>query len=226
MEKIKERPILFKSEMVMAILSGHKTMTRRVIKGVPHGDHFGKDIMDWALSSCYTDEEGKHHLKVQSDVDDNYRSELFCPQGKQGDLLWVKENCRFHSKYDDTSPSKIPVGEVLSYCADEDENVCFQGKVRPSIFMLRWASRITLEITNVRIERLQEISEEDAKKEGIIERPFCFQAKEKSPTFDTAKDAFQWLWDSINGTPREGGKDISWEANPFVWCISFKKVDS
>jgi hypothetical protein len=84
---------------------------------------------------------------------------------------------------------------------------------KPSIFMPRWASRITLEITNIRVERLQEITEEDAKAEGI-ENPF-FASDRYWPTF---KDRFETLWDSING------KTYPWSSNPWVWVIEFKKV--
>lgn len=218
----KEKPILFKAEMVRAILSGDKTMTRRVIKGVPRGDHFGKDIMDWALSSCYTDDEGRHHLKVQSDVDDNNHTELFCPQGKPGDLLWVRETWQRVYRYDD------------SYCiygADytEEEYINLQPW-KPSIHQFRDDSRILLKITNVRVERLQDISEGDATREGI-EKVGSFIPEWKdygndSLSFVFAVDSFRTLWDSINGKPRKDGVDISWRANPFVWVIEFEKLET
>lgn len=119
-----------------------------------------------------------------------------CPYGQVGDKLWVRES--FLIKHDYKTPKGFPYYKT-NFCDDKIT------KWKPSIFMPRWASRITLEITGIRVERLQEISEQDAKDEGI-----CFYD-------DNAVDVFRELWDSINAK-----RGYSWESNPFVWVIEFK----
>jgi len=261
---MRERPILFSASMVRAILSGHKTMTRRVIKGIPHGNHYGTDIMDWALSGCYTEKDGRHWLAVQSDVDGADTKEIFCPQGVVGDFLWVRETWKYFNWTEDGDP-------FIKYAADEKsilrkpseewsekvvdiwselslsenyniDQTAADRKWRPSIFMPRWASRTNLRITEVRVERLHDISEEDAMREGVPRNWFGTDYTEWSPDGDgyleqykdlppedepyfcDAITAFKSLWDSINGKPRKDGVDISWAANPFVWAISFEVI--
>lgn len=226
---VKEHPILFSTAMIRAIVAGEKKVTRRVVNPQPI-DHHWRYIPGYNLDSRLMDTTKGLCVKFTHWLDDRSDEPLWIksPYGKPGDILWVKENCRFHSKYDDTPPSEIPVGEVLSYCADEDENVSFQGKIRPSIFMLRWASRITLRITNVRVERLNDIGSSDAKQEGITDPWPEYVGVEPDGGPIVAWnyiDPFRKLWDSINGKPRKGGIDISWGANPFVWIIEFDKVD-
>lgn len=178
MSAIKERPILFKGEMVRAILAGRKTQTRRILKFDP------LDSYDFA--SC------QENLSR-------------CPYGQSGDRLWVKETFA-------TDGSGL-----LWWRADGDDQPK-AGPWKPSIFMPRWASRITLEIVAVRVERLQEISARDCFAEGI-ERP-------KFPNFgtdvtirDNARNDYRLLWESINGPS-------SWDRNDWVWCISFRKLEN
>jgi hypothetical protein len=198
---MKERPILFKAEMVRAILDGRKTQTRRLVKHVAMlGDSKG-----WC-AAAQAQEPGWVHI-----VGDYRR---FCPHGQPGDRLWVKETFRLSTTNDCAcyEPCNCKVGTPI-YRADfncsDDE-----GPWKPSIFMPRWASRITLEIVNVRVERLNAITEEDAQAEGCEPEDGCY-------TSDFALHgyvpAYRTLWESINGIG-------SWAINPFVWVIEFKKL--
>lgn len=195
---MRERPILFSAPMVRAILEGWKTQTRRVVK---NPDNFG----------CLTG-DCPHQLQEECDAALRER----CPYGLPGDLLWVRETCiispkRFDGVRSDSYNATDPDGDgrIVQYLAstpDTDAARDYGLKVTPSIFMPRWASRITLTITNVRVERLQDISRGDAMAEGC---PF--------PNMETGPDPRQWyaeLWDQINGIG-------AWESNPWVWVVSF-----
>lgn len=234
---MKERQILFSGPMVRAILDGRKTQTRRIVKQVPHWEHCGKDIMEWGLSDCYTEEDGTHWLDIQTDVDDNSHKEIFCPYGQPGDRLWVRETWTFGTgPVGDEPPG--PDNSAIIYRASWDVEVPetpLDGAWKPSIHMPRWASRITLEITGIRVERLNDISEGDAIDEGINSiRTHEFDRKhfpEWRKEFDNAiknrdkpligplpSTVFRSLWESINGPG-------SWDANPWVWVVEFRKVD-
>lgn len=206
----KERPILFNGEMVRAVLEGRKTQTRRIMKVQP-------DWKDARLSRIVdsTDRKivNKLHwvvMKDQHTIDTQRSSNAYftCPFGYVSDRLWVRET---FSQWDD--------GSVFRASNPECDGVT---KWTPSIHMPRWASRITLEITDIRVERLNDISEEDAAAEGC--RPYwdknnpIWDGKLELRPIKGASDAFQNLWESING---EG----SWEANPWVWVIEFKRVE-
>lgn len=184
---MKERPIVFSALMVRAILNGRKTQTRRIVKPQPK------------------------HRAIQSSKDGKWYDadcihpgiEMKCPYGIPGDQLWVKETffvraagrcCVYRASLDPTEAAGIGA---------------MYGGWKPSIFMPRKLSRITLEITGVRVERLWDISQEDAMAEGqpdiSEESPYC------------AKEWYSRLWESING------KD-SWAKNPWVWVIGFKRI--
>lgn len=230
---MKERPILFSDQMVRAILEGRKTQTRRIVKQVPHWQHCGKDIMEWGLSDCYTEEDGTHWLDIQTDVDDNSHNEIKCPFGQPGDRLWVRESFRFSSAHDHLPPSVVPVGDKVEYFADTTAHHYLDGKCRSSIHMPRWASRITLEITGIRVERLQEMRRDDAFSEGVEHvnpynvtnglppgMPACFKNYQKDNGWFAADPvaSFRSLWESINGPG-------SWDANPLVWVIEFRRIN-
>lgn len=197
---MKERPILFSAPMVRAILDDRKTQTRRIIKNIGIVPGIGEVL------------NGSDDAKEWPD---------FCPYGKQGDRLWVRETFNIN---DD--------GHYI-YAADlNDAGVTkWAAKWKPSIHMPRLASRITLEITGIRIDRLQDISEEDAIAEGISRVPF--RPCDGWPICDgymvgkddgvsglkhKAKVAYQELWESINGKG-------SWDLNPFVWVVEFKVLE-
>lgn len=197
------KPILFKDEMIRAILEGRKTQTRRVVKGAPVNmvRFIGADDKPTGeFGACLT-----HDLVINKHVR--------CPYGKPGDRLWVREN------FLQLMHGQVTDGRV-KYCASIDprstgtpKNDGYWWRKRPSIHMPRWASRITLEITDVRVERLQDISSADAKAEGVATpdlNDWCDDSKWVSQ--------FAWLWRSINGPD-------SWDANPWVWVVEFKRVD-
>lgn len=201
-DTVKTRPILFSGAMVRAILAGKKTQTRRVAKR-----REGQPAIAW------------------EDVE--------CPYGVPGDRLWVKETwCPLRKDYEAAPRSmKLPVdgdGVIPSYRADHSDSRGDGGPLewRPSIFMPRWASRITLELQAVRIERLQAISAEDSLAEGVPRMSecgceVCRRSAQICPA-DASEQimGFAHLWDSINAK-REG---CSWADNPFVWCLAFKVV--
>ncbi|WP_337047076.1 hypothetical protein [Serratia liquefaciens] len=200
---MKERPVIFNSEMVRAILSGRKTQTRRAISD----RHL--HLLDVAsqVGECYPLESGIDHANSQS----YYREH--CPFGQVGDLLWVREtwaeagaSAPDLTLYRANYPAHVPA----SY-----ENVPAAEEIRwrPSIHMPRWASRILLEITAVRVERLNSISEGDAKAEGY---PVGREVD------GGAHDPWLWfreLWDGIY-------PDNSFKVNPWVWVIEFKRVEA
>jgi len=191
---MKERPILFSDEMVRAILAGQKTQTRRIVKNV------------WG----YTFKGMDGHIARFGYADSILCVLRHCPQGIPGDRLWVRETWAAPGYLDHRKPSDIEDWNPILYRADGFIARQFEvgwswhafmfGRWRPSVFMPRWASRINLEIVNVRVERLQDISEEDAKAEG------CKGIKE-----------FRATWGRINAK-----RGYGWESNPYVWVIEFQ----
>ena len=226
MTATKERPILFSGPMVNAIMRGEKTQTRRAIKPQPaNGCRYEiNGAMNAALH--VSGQWGNHPTDPIRFVPPTPKSEdhrLPCPYGQPGDRLWVRETWQ-----------SVPYGPHRDWpgCPDtRPHGVCESNRAtvviwradgempgpeiwRPSIFMPRWASRLTLEITGVRVERLQAISEEDAAAEGCdggdpIGYPVvCPYARQ-----------YERLWEEINGAG-------SWNANPWVWVIEFRKIDA
>lgn len=257
---MKERPILFNGAMVRALLDGSKTQTRRLAKDIPYGPdcaHFEVEIMDWPLSGVYQDRTNTSldhwWLDLQCDVDDCSHSEIKCPFGQVGDQLWVRETWRTDDSLNDKAPSmfsKWPVkyeadGKRLAHGAFHGNT---KGKTRASMHMPRWASRIQLEITGVRVERLQDISEEDAKAEGVMQ----LDADGFERPIGRNKDGWK-LCPVCAGTGlhstlgANGGVNCdvdcvhcdtheklfkhlwnstggNWEDNPWVWVIEFKRA--
>ncbi|BDS19616.1 hypothetical protein KAM546c_08770 [Enterobacter roggenkampii] len=183
---MKERGMIFNGEMVRAILDGRKTQTRRPVK-VPHID---KDAM------C---ELSGNELAGEL-LAGNYRNS---PHGKPGDRIWVRETwARYNIDQD---------SHDMAYRATPPADWPEEGRWRPSIHMPRWASRLTLGITGVRVERLRDLSEDDAKSEGITP-----PSGGVLPGWEYRIN-FRDLWMSIYGAD-------NWEANPWVWVIEFKVV--
>jgi len=217
---MKDRPILFSAPMVRAILEGRKTMTRRVIKlkdltRHPDGDKWYKDrVWSWRVrSGAWTDHTHDSLLSL-------------CPHGQPGDRLWVRETWTYDNKeyvqtYKDEPWRGMPdIGTAEVYYRATERTPDAFPRWRPSIFMPRWASRITLEITNVRVERLNDISEEDAECEGISSSFGNWKNyTDQSVVCQTSKASFRTLWESINGPG-------SWDANPLVWVVEFKRSDN
>ena len=201
-----ERPILFSGPMVRAILTGAKTQTRRVVR-LPGGE-------PWRLG--HVDEDGACFSRANRTVMGREvvteSWEIPCPYGVPGERLWVREAFR----QGDGSMS-------VHYRADPDE--VSGGPWRPSIHMPRWASRLTLEITDVRVQRLTEISEADARAEGMefhdgggVGHSGWRHSREYGFVQETAVEAFRVAWRHIND------KRAPWPSNPWVWAITFRRL--
>lgn len=214
---MEEHPVFFTGPMINAILAGRKTQTRRVMKPQPNAVHGGEPY--WHI--------GGYRAWEYRETEDILRkggNPLPCPYGKPGDRLWVRE-----ATYAKPLPN-ILTGEATdsigaAYAADDEPVLDPKGfelawwyskAVCPSIHMPRWASRILLKVTSVRVERLQDISHDDAVAEGIEPKEFGFSVPGDSIVHG-AREAYCALWDQINGTG-------SWAANPWVWCVSFRRV--
>ena len=182
---MKERPMLFSAPMVRAILDGRKTVTRRIVKA--------RDL-EW--------------MDVHQGLREPENAER-CPYGQPGgDRLYVRETWAAPHAYDHLPPRLIPKDARIHYAATEDRGGLLW---RPSIHMPRWASRITLEVTGVRVERLHACNEVDAIAEGA---PWAACG---APQGGSHKAGFAQLWEQING-------DGSWEANPWLWVIEFRRL--
>lgn len=215
--EIKERPILFSGEMVKAIIAGNKTQTRRIVKPQPTGT-----------------------ISIKCGFVENYAGKMVfgfcnenlcwpCPYGRPGDKLWVRETWATSVACDDRPPSDMEkpgrgYGWPVWYAADGVVNTrradpvpqggikfTTMGKCRPSIFMPRWASRITLEISDIRVERLQTISDDDCIAEG------CMGDEVDGADQPLPIMCYKSIWEGING-------QNSWVENPWVWVILFRKI--
>lgn len=237
---MKERPIIFNEEMVRAILEGRKTQTRRPINPQPKPYH-DNSIM-WAGKSPMTFYESlscELPILWQRGSTNSSIAERTCPFGKVGDLLWVKETTiiapkRFNDGAGSNAVDKDGEKRLVQYVAtdtDTEASGWYGLKKTPSIHMPQWASRITLEITNIRVETVQDISEDDALKEGIefwedryfddaqdYYKDYLTMPHEEfnpRPHFTCPIRSFESLWDSIYH---------NWHKNPWVWMIEFKKL--
>lgn len=252
----KEHPILFSTAMVRATLDNRKTQTRRVIKPQPH---YADGVWSYSsnrpdrLGSCWKNGFNLSRLTVTREL---------CPHGKIGDRLWVREGwwdlgsvengkwvgrCSLHTvgpRYvaDCSDPFAEGIGGVVQPIKCHwKESKLFHAtwRKRPSIHMPKWACRLWLEITNIRVERVQNISEEDAIAEGLTEyfwpkdlpaeilartqgkrhwNHVIMKRGRKVNVWDSAIKAFRELWDDMNAKRGSG-----WEINPWVWVIEFKK---
>jgi hypothetical protein len=221
------RPILFSGPMVKAILDGRKGMTRRVVKPQPKATPYGFSFPGQGIKI-----QGERDSWILLDNEKHQRwIERCCPYGVPGDRLWVRESFLPCKGIGDRYPVQI---DLASYVCFRDGSQKFrsggsyyqepprEGPLswpsdvvwRPSIHMPRWASRLTLEITAVRVERLNAISEADAIAEGL--RPWTHRTEGAI----TARRQFVELWDTINDK-RPG---CSWESNPWVWVIAFRRL--
>lgn len=197
---MKERPILFSAPMVRAILDGSKTQTRRVYKNRKHPDT-GRD-----LAASELVREAQHVV------------DRICPYGQAGDRLWVKETW--------FEVGAIDPGLIV-YRADYPEGVSAEYQTVPlateikwksSLFMRRTASRVLLEIVGVRVERLQDISQADARAEGAPPSHYSFDVVSRQTGYaDFPRSWYAQLWDQINGAG-------SWNRNPWVWVVEFRRI--
>ncbi|EPF2286224.1 hypothetical protein ACSQ2S_003586 [Klebsiella oxytoca] len=208
---MKERGMIFNGEMVRAILDGRKTQTRRPVKFPVHDKNLGCELAGNELAG---------ELSAG-----NYLNSAF---GKPGDRIWVREAFRVHSRATDVATLVYKASERNSWTEQTHRvpvAVCNKPatpeKWTPSLHMPRWASRILLEITDVRVERLNSIHDVDAMREGIQNLTTCSHADFGIPGVVNAQHpvrTFQLLWESIYGAD-------SWKFNPWVWVIEFKRVE-
>ncbi|MEK0168894.1 hypothetical protein [Pseudescherichia vulneris] len=223
---MKKRGMIFNAEMVRAILDGRKTQTRRIIQSAAKNMQArGHEVISHRAPGDKWYGDYVYSMRDRSGVWQDFTNEQFlakCPFGQPGDRIWVREtwaeaggNAPELQLYRANYPDHVPSSYENLKSAEEI-------RWRPSIHMPRWASRITLEITDVRVERLSEISEADAAAEGVPpagdllpDYPGAYLTPKGD--FATAKVAFQRLWESIYG-------EDSWQANPWVWVIKFKQV--
>ncbi|WP_312112024.1 hypothetical protein [Pantoea septica] len=235
-----ERPIIFNADMVRAVLNGSKTQTRRVIQSAAKNMQArGHEVISHRAPGDKWYGDYVYSMRDRSGVWQDFTNEQFlakCPFGAVGDRLWVRETFATlePGSYEPVTPCD-GYAQVVRYAASDrlansDRDV--RGfNWRPSIHMPRWASRITLEITGVRVERLQDISHRDACREGLFREEYNWRENEfplddiayrTSPTaktrFSCPKQCFQELWESIY-------KPESWQANPWVWVIEFRRVE-
>ena len=222
------RPILMSGEMVRATLEGRKTQTRRVVtSGRYRLDGYSPTgrLVDYHGNGNTLGLEYTHDERGLWDGDSNPdgRSALIlpCPYGLPGDLMYVREAWHAHKLDDNLSPAELSPSSpsrIWWHADDSRDNADYIGKLRPSIHMPRWASRLTLVVEDIRVERLQEISEEDAVAEGAI----AYAERGEAPDPIGAAEpvyAFRELWDSLNAS-----RGYGWDANPWVWVVQFRPI--
>ena len=231
-----ERAIIFTGESIRAILEDRKTQTRRVIspQPSPHCAYVCKATNGWA----WTDGSTRDYDYFPKD-----REALTCPYGVPGDRLWVREGYALQASCDGDAPPfgkdrpiKFTGEDGLDWlqphyratdpppdlcCEEEGCKCCAEGEPgphwKPSIFMPRWASRIALELTYVRVQRVQEINEEDARAEGIDGHDALV-----GQIANPYRTAYADLWDAINAKREHGA--FAWDRNPWVWYLSFRRL--
>jgi len=221
---MKYRPIIFSGAMVRALLADTKTQTRRIVKPQPFNGRPDDEVRKQMIENGALGQDESLTDLLNGAIDHGFIPEAKCPYGQPGDRLWVREafgKVNMHSL-----SNNRPLFEQITYRAGKrvlaskdapsdfdmenwpvswvDDYKPTDGKWRPSIHMPRWASRITLEIISVRVERLRDISMQDVLAEG------CMLSTSKTEPLD-----YQNLWESINGSG-------SWDANPWVWVVEFR----
>ena len=221
---MKEKPILFSGPMVRALLAGTKKQTRRVVK--PEGAHHVFQFRGTTAAAGADEPTGEWGwCGSERVINDHIR----CPYGKPSDRLWVRETWSPDPPCDGAwaytawagcregqiagVPERFRHPEYCNYAADWPHEPIIWT---PSIHMPRWASRLTLEITDVRVERLQDINEHDAAAEGVA--TWAPGALSPDSLQADPSDQFRWLWGSINGP-------YSWDENPWVWVVEFTRID-
>lgn len=204
---VRDRPILFSAPMVRALLDGRKTQTRRIVKPQPKPSWRVEDWNDMDSGPCVL-------YSRPACLDGEFSSSVRCPYGRPGDRLWVRETWRVSCGLDDLTPKQIAreySGDMMSVRYDADGTeirppLLDWGKTRVSIHLPREYARITLALTDVRAERLRDISAQDCWAEGIPGSP------DVNPLHE-----YEEIWERINGAG-------SWKLNPLVWALTFKRV--
>lgn len=199
------KPITMTGDSPAKIIAGLKTMTRRLVKPQPDAIHDGEPY--WFVGGYRAGE-----YRATGNVLHKAANPIRCPYGKPGDKLWVKEKWGY---IDFENGADFNAAEsAIAYWAS-GEQIPIKNRWRHQRYMPRWASRIWLEITSVRMERLQDISNDDARAEGVLPA-YAGQCVSLGHPFN-ALPLFRELWGHINGSG-------SWDANPWVWVIGFKQI--
>ncbi|WP_236233240.1 hypothetical protein [Pseudomonas tohonis] len=201
---MRERPMIFCGYSVRSILADLKWATRRVVKGIDP-DRLGETMTraQWQ--------------QVNREMPEAFGATDFCPYGQPGDRLWVREAWAADAQLDSIPPRDLSQGEPILYQADgalrqTGCSMVAKGKQRPAMFMPRWASRILLEITSVRVERLHAITNDQCIAEG------CRGGHGSIPGYiynATPQEHFRHIWESVGG---------DYFANPWVWVVEFRRV--
>ncbi len=229
---MRERPIIFNGPMVQAVLAGDKTLTRRN-KGL---EYFSRPDNDPDCWWCARVADGHAYMVYKQSP---HERAVRCPYGQPGDRLWVREAYRFPASLDRLSPNDVgdkaldagystpwaPTQFEADGCRagawhgfDTPPTVTTPGKLRPGIHMPRWACRLVLEVTRVRVERLQAINHMDAIAEGVGLNPSAAEVTMITPAGDSLpRVLFRALWEQINGVG-------AWDANPWVWVVEFRRI--
>ncbi len=217
--------------MVRAILEGRKTQTRRIVK-LPHTNPLG----EWEPTTIGGENGGKtaagETVPLQGAIWHTRTADcLLCPHGQPGDRLWVRETCQADELDSGLDGVRYPADGGFRAIEDSSEAAGRWGELYayrgttgatvPAIHMPRWASRITLEITGVRAERLQNISESDARDEGVTIADHHMRGYCAGAYLPPGIRAFHDLWDSLNAARGHG-----WDTNPWVWVVEFRRIES
>jgi hypothetical protein len=248
---MKERPILFSGPMIKALLAGTKTQTRRIVKWKVRPESSSLNFNAASLSCGFycTGVPSSGFVLRSRGAGSCWNDRTFpihCPHGILGDRLWVKEAWRVGKPHDQRTAleiwdhlkesgqgvtvlydaggwrSRAPFERLEQKYTDDERMPSWAGRKRSSMFMPRWASRINLEITDVRVERVQDISGEDARAEGeyVFNGEELIYAETQEQKNTVYKRNYRFLWDSING------KKHPWSQNDWVWVISFERVEN
>jgi hypothetical protein len=231
-----EYPILFNREMILALHAGRKTQTRRIVNPQPWAEAISAHYHPSAPSGSGGMHPASAIFSATPRLSPPWAAPkpVKCPFGEPGDSLWVREAWRVSEKHDSTAPRDLPFERGLTIMYDaggsrskndkgEYENDSYwpnwhadrpswAGKGRPSIHMPRAASRTSLEVTRIRVERLQAITEQDAEDEGV---DFLRHVPDADETL-SARDLYRILWDTINDA-----RGFGWNTNPWVWVVEF-----
>ena len=227
--KVKEHPMIFqpwKAAGINGLAPGYEAQTRRIVSRINSHCAINEAKLDFKSDRVFVDPGPSpignpgpylHVPFVYPGEHDDGRVLRVYPRWQPGDRLWVKETYHFHKKYDSLKPSLVDQKSAIWYSGDHpDPSSLIIGKVRQSIFMPRWASRSLCEITEVRAQRIQDISDVDAVLEGT---PVWWRAQTTDVPL-TWSLAFSVLWDSING------KKYPWSANDWVWVYTMRRIGS
>lgn len=222
---MKERPILFSGPMVRAIIDGRKTQTRRILTIDPAYE-FTEIII--------AERDTRVYFELSRKIKDRPLAipicHIKCPFGTVGDHLWLRETWAVGNPFDHVAPSLLHDTCAVDYAADEKRiwSPEDQGRWRPSIHMPRWASRITLEITDISVQRLQDIGKDGRKAKDVLSEGITKAAIEREREWfhpdDAPAIAFSRLWNSLQIDKNSGKPGASWSDNPLVWAITFKAI--